>query len=89
VTDREIAARLLLLADQLEATRPGMTLGILRAGARRLTELSVYGPTSDATPCRRCGQPFTARTSTGRPRELCETCSPPRRKTPEKSTVGA
>jgi len=79
VTDRELAARLLLLAERLEATRPGMSFGIVRAGARRLAELAVFGPDGDDPPCRRCGQPITTRAQTGRPRVLCETCSPPKR----------
>jgi hypothetical protein len=72
MTDLELAALLITVADSLAKRDAGASAGIIRVGARRIAELSrVLGSerkTSDG--CEWCGvaivQPVT-----GRPRRFC------------------
>lgn len=79
----DAARTLLWLAADLD--RRGYAFsGVLRQIARQLA--TSPPPAADADGCRRCGAAIE-RLTRGRPRLYCRDCSPPRRKTPEKSTV--
>lgn len=70
MTDAELAAALVAIADALE--RPDRPLGLLRLAARRLVARAAEeAPSPTPGRCRGCGDPLPPRNGRGRPRSWC------------------
>ena len=82
--NRDLTDLLAALCDSVEDSNLNLPVGVIRQAARVVAQCGCQDEELEPR-CRRCGRPLVRSAGRGRPRVLCEVCSPPRRHVAAKS----